>query len=225
MNWTVIGELLPKSFGVAVSPMPIVLVMLMLVSARARTNGPAYMVGWIVGCFTLPFLVYLLSDGASVGADDTADKGANIVQIALGVLFLWFAWTQWKSRPRAGEEPPLPRLFAGVDAMGIGMAFGIGAAFAMLNAKNTPIGISVGVGLAQAGVPTPQAISSLVVYALVGASTVIVPVVAVLLLGDSVRGALDTMRDWLVANNSTIMTVLFGFLGTKMLGNGLAVFG
>jgi len=44
-----IGQLLPFAVGVAVSPMPIVAVVLMLVTRRARTNGPAFLLGWIAG--------------------------------------------------------------------------------------------------------------------------------------------------------------------------------
>ena len=44
-----IGDLLPAAVGVAISPLPIVAVVLMLVSARGRANGPAFLIGWLVG--------------------------------------------------------------------------------------------------------------------------------------------------------------------------------
>ena len=44
-----IGEVLPVAVGVAVSPVPIIAVILMLVTARARVNGPAFIVGWLLG--------------------------------------------------------------------------------------------------------------------------------------------------------------------------------
>jgi hypothetical protein len=34
---------------VALSPLPIIAVILMLVSVRARLNGPAFLVGWLLG--------------------------------------------------------------------------------------------------------------------------------------------------------------------------------
>jgi hypothetical protein len=33
------------------------------------------------------------------------------------------------------------------------------------------------------------------------------------------------MKDWLIANNATVMTVLFAVLGAKVLGDGIAVVG
>jgi hypothetical protein len=61
-----IGQLLPFAVGVAVSPMPIVAVVLMLVTPRARTNGPAFLLGWIVG-IALAGAVLLAIAGPSRG--------------------------------------------------------------------------------------------------------------------------------------------------------------
>ena len=44
-----IGDLLPVAVGVALSPIPIIAVILMLGTPKARVNGPAFVVGWIVG--------------------------------------------------------------------------------------------------------------------------------------------------------------------------------
>ena len=43
-----IGGFLPYAVGVAISPVPIAGVLLMLVSKRARTNGPMFLLGWLV---------------------------------------------------------------------------------------------------------------------------------------------------------------------------------
>ena len=44
-----IGQVLSLGVGVAVSPIPIIAVVLMLATPRARSNGPAFVLGWIVG--------------------------------------------------------------------------------------------------------------------------------------------------------------------------------
>jgi hypothetical protein len=43
-----IGQSLPLAIGVALSPIPIIAVVLMLTTPRARSNGPAFVVGWLV---------------------------------------------------------------------------------------------------------------------------------------------------------------------------------
>lgn len=41
-----IGDSLPMAIGIAPSPVPITAVVLMLTTERARTNGPAFVIGW-----------------------------------------------------------------------------------------------------------------------------------------------------------------------------------
>ena len=44
-----IGEILPLAIGIAISPLPIIAVILMLTTPKARTNGPAFLAGWLLG--------------------------------------------------------------------------------------------------------------------------------------------------------------------------------
>jgi hypothetical protein len=44
-----IGQVLSLGVGVALSPVPIIAVVLLLGTPRARINGPAFLVGWILG--------------------------------------------------------------------------------------------------------------------------------------------------------------------------------
>jgi Sap, sulfolipid-1-addressing protein len=44
-----IGQSLPLAIGVAVSPMSIIAVVLLLTTPRARANGPAFVLGWLLG--------------------------------------------------------------------------------------------------------------------------------------------------------------------------------
>ncbi len=44
-----IGQSLPLAIGVALSPMSIIAVVLLLTTPRARANGPAFVLGWLLG--------------------------------------------------------------------------------------------------------------------------------------------------------------------------------
>ena len=44
-----IGDLLPAAIGVAISPVPIIAIILMLGTPKARSNGPAFAAGWVIG--------------------------------------------------------------------------------------------------------------------------------------------------------------------------------
>jgi Sap, sulfolipid-1-addressing protein len=44
-----VGQSLPFAVGIAVSPPPVIVAVLILVTPRARSNGPAYLLGWTFG--------------------------------------------------------------------------------------------------------------------------------------------------------------------------------
>lgn len=225
MLWSTIGDTLTQAVGIAISPIPLVLVILMLVSARGRTNGPAFLTGWALGAAVVTGLAVALADAA--GADDggAGSDGVLVGQLLFGLAFWGLAARQWRSRPGPGEPPPTPKLFAAVDQMRAGKAFALGLAACVANPKNLPLAISAGATLAQSGVSSGQAIVGVVVFVVVASASVATPVVVALVLGDRSEAILTSWKTWLIANNATVMTVLFAVLGAKMIGTGLGVFG
>lgn len=220
-----IGSALTQAVGIAISPLPIVLVILMLVSVRARVNGLAFVAGWVVATLGVSTLTFALADAADAGtpASDGAD-GVNGLQIVLGLVFLALAVRQFQNRPAPDETPATPKLFDAVDSMGGAKAFLLGAAGCLANPKNLPLAISAGTAVAAAGATGGTAAAALVVFVLVASATVIVPVVLFFALGERSVRLLDVWKAWLVANNATIMTILFTVLGANLLADGLALF-
>ncbi len=223
MIWSTFGQTLPQAVGIAISPIPMVLVILMLVSARARTNGPAFALGWTVGVVGVAGLAYAFSNGADMATDADAADAGSVVQVVLGLLFLFLAVRQWRGRPQPGQEATTPKLFGAVDTMSALKSLGLGFAAAAANPKNLPLAISAGVSIAQAGATGGQGVAAAVLFGITASLTVLVPVIAVLVLGDRTREPLDAFKVWLLGNNSAIMMVLFIVLGAKMLGSGLAL--
>ena len=88
-----IGDLLPAAVGVALSPVPMIAVIVMLGTPKARTNGPAFALGWIAGLVIVSVIVLLVAGDAS-DTDSAASDGVNWLQLALGVLFLAMAARQ-----------------------------------------------------------------------------------------------------------------------------------
>jgi hypothetical protein len=57
------GQVLSFGVGVALSPVPIIAGVLMLGTPRARVNGPAFVVGWVVGLAAVGTIVDEEADG------------------------------------------------------------------------------------------------------------------------------------------------------------------
>src|SRR3954453_443258 len=98
-----IGQLLPLAVGVALSPVPIIAVVLMLVTPRARSNGPAFVVGWLLGLGIVGAIVILAADPAGATDDAAPATWVSGLQLVLGILLLLVAARQWRGRPR-GED-------------------------------------------------------------------------------------------------------------------------
>ena len=74
-----------------------------------------------------------------------------------------------------------------------------------------------------AGLSTAEEVGTLAVFVLLASLTVAAPVVMNLVLGSKATPTLNSMKEWLAANNNVVMTVLFVVLGAKVLGDGIAV--
>src|SRR5205823_5482556 len=81
-----IGNLLPSAVAVAISPIPIVAIILMLGTPKARSNGPAFAAGWIIGLTAVSVIVLAVTGGAS-DSDSATNTTVNWLYVALGLLF------------------------------------------------------------------------------------------------------------------------------------------
>ncbi len=218
-----IGQLLPLGVGVAVSPVPIIAVVLMLATPRARANGPAFVVGWIVGLAIVGTIVLLVSSGASASDDGEPATWVSILKLVLGALLLLIGVRQWRGRPRRGDhDASLPTWMQTIDGFRWPKALGAGVLLSGINPKNLLLTIAAAAAIAQTGIDTGEQAISLAVFILIGTVGVAAPVVIYFALGSRSRDVLDGMKTWMAANNAAIMAVLVLIIGTKLLGDGIA---
>ncbi|MFI6175645.1 GAP family protein [Nonomuraea sp. NPDC051191] len=216
-----IGDLLPSAVGVALSPVPIIAAVLMLMSPAASRTAPAFALGWICGLLLVTTAVVLIADPAGA-ADNGGHMWTVVVKLLLGVLFLVMAAQQWRSRPREGEPAQMPGWMAAVDRMRAGKAFGLGALLSGLNPKNFALAVAAALAIAEAGLTSVSAAVAIVVFVVLGSLTVAGPVLGFLLLRERIRASLVSAKDWLVAENATVMFVVLLVLGVVMIGKGMA---
>jgi hypothetical protein len=110
-----ISEVLTFAIGVAISPVPIIAVILMLFSRRAKVNGLAFLVGWVLALAAVSTVVYVVAHDGNVATSSTASDSVSWGKIVLGVALLALARRNWGKRPAPGEEPAMPKWMAGVD--------------------------------------------------------------------------------------------------------------
>jgi len=218
----VIGNILPSAIGVAISPVPIIAVILMLFSQRARSNGSAFLLGWVLALAVVGSIVLVLANLGKISAGGTPSTLAYVLKLLLGLLFLLLAIRQWRSRPKEGEEPHMPKWMASIDKITAGRAFGLSALLAGVNPKNLGLTLAAALSIAQAGLSGAQPWIALAVFVILASLTVAAPVLYYLFAGQSAEKMLNSWKAWLVANNATVMFILFLILGAKLFGDGLS---
>ncbi|MEZ5298817.1 MAG: GAP family protein [Ilumatobacteraceae bacterium] len=212
-----IGQILGFAVGVAISPVPIIALILMLFSKKATANSLAFLGGWLIGLTAASIIVLALGLEGSNG--DAASGGW--VKVLIGAAFLALAVKQWKGRPAEGTEPEMPAWMASIDEFTAVRALGMGALLSGVNPKNLGLTIAAAVAIGQFGLDTGEEAVVVSVYVLLASITLIVPVVGYLAAREKMTPALDAMKVWLMANNATVMAVLFAVLGAKVLGDGI----
>jgi threonine/homoserine/homoserine lactone efflux protein len=218
-----IGSLLPAAVAVAISPIPIIAVIIMLGTPRAKVNGPAFGLGWIVGLSAVVTIVLLVTHG--VGANDPdsgASTGGSTFQVVLGVVLLALAAKQWRKRPKPGDDAEMPKWMADVDHFAPPMAAGMGVLLSAVNPKNLILAMSAGAAIGQAGLSGGEDVIAIAVFVAIGSVTVVGAVLIYLIGGSRSESALASMKDFMATHNAVIMTVLFLVLGAKILGQGIA---
>ena len=217
-----IGDLLPSAVGVALSPVPIIAVILMLGTPRARSNGPAFLLGWVGGIVIVTGLTILLASPDDVSGEGSEPATwASLIQLALGLGLLFLAYRNWQKRPKEGETVEMPKWMASVDKATPLVALGLGAFLSGLNPKNLIFDIAAGTAIASADLSTAVALVPLIVYTLLASVSVAVPVIWYLVAQESASKTLDTWKDWLTFNNALVMAILLLVLGIKFFGQGL----
>lgn len=215
----VIGDLLPLAVGVAISPIPIVAVILMLLSANAGSASVGFGIGWVVGIVAATGIFILLA--GTVGAsDDDGSSSVSWIKVILGALLVVLAAKQWRER----GDTSTPKWMEAIDQLTLSKAAGLGVVLAAVNPKNLLLCVSAGVTIGAGGLDGGGEVVALVVFTVLAASTVVIPVVGYALAADRLREPLASAKNWLQAQNHQVMAIVLLVMGAVVVGKGLGGF-
>lgn len=217
-----IGGSLPLAVGIALSPIPIIAVVLMLTSRKARVNGPAFVLGWLVGLGIVGVVVLFLAGTGSASQSGSPAAWVSWVQIVLGVLLLLVAARQFQGRPHGDEQPHMPKWMATIENTKPAAATGLAVVLSGANPKNLVLAVGGAAAIAQTGIPGGQQAVAYLLFALIGTLGVGIPVVIYFVMGERSERLLAGLKDWMSAHNAVIMAVLCLIIGVKLIGDGIS---
>jgi threonine/homoserine/homoserine lactone efflux protein len=218
-----IGQILVLAVAVAISPLPIIATVLILVTPGARSNGPAFVIGCLVGLGVVGAIVLLVAPGVT-GEDGSPEAWVSILKLVLGLALVLLALKQWRGRPHDGAQSATPQWMGAIDGFTTPKAFGAGVVLSAANPKNLLLAVAAATTIAQTGVPGGEQAVAYTVFALIGILGVATPVVIFFALGDRAGPVLDRLKTWMAQNNAVIMAVLLLIIGAKLIGDAIRGF-
>jgi hypothetical protein len=204
----------------AASPVALLATVAVLTSRWGRTNGTLYLVGFLAGQ-SIAFVVALLIGSAATTDRDGNEELAAALELAFGVGLLVLAWPQRRRAETPASGGPSSRMKAmlgRVRGLRPGTAFSVGVLLGVGGVKRLSITVVAGATVGIAGLLPVEDVLLGLLYVLVAAVLVWVPVGIYLVAGERADRWLEFAEEWLTANERRITffsTLLFGFLLTS----------
>jgi Sap, sulfolipid-1-addressing protein len=218
-----IGQALPFAVAIMLNPTASIAVLFVLSSPRGRTNGAAFLGGWLVSLAATGAALLLLVDRIDATEGSEPATWVSLLLLVLGVVLLVLAFKQWRGRPRKGDAPkPAAKWMSAFDRFTPLKAAGAAVLLGGLNPKNLLL-ILAGVAIiAEAGVSTGGQVGALGAFVVVASLGVALPVVLSLTLGARSQPMLEGLKEWFTHNSNVIMTVILIIFGATLIGDGIS---
>jgi len=213
----VIAEVLPPAIGIAASPFPIIPVILLLFTARPLAASGAFLGGWVLGIGVATAVFIGLAN--LVEAFDESPTWAPWTRIVIGVVLLVLGVRQWLGRHDSDEPPAWMRSIEGSTPA---EASRLGLLLSAANPKIVLLAAAAGLAIGAADLPTSGTVAAGALFTGVASCTVAVPVLLFALVGERVLRPLASMRDWLQANNATVMALVILVIGALLIAKGIS---
>jgi threonine/homoserine/homoserine lactone efflux protein len=219
-----LGDLLPAALGIALSPPPIIAVVVLLGTPRARTTGPSFAFGWILGLLAVVTVASLVFDDAEK-QDSTASIAASLLKVACGALFLFLAVKQWRKRPPkrvSGDEPEMPKWLASIETMTAPRVLALGAGLSGANPKNLALTLAAAASVAETGLDGTSTAIVIAAFVMLCSVITVGAVLFHLAAPDRASTHFATIKQFMADHGAVMTTVILLLLGAKLLGDGIS---
>ena len=216
-----IGQSLPLAIGVGLSPISITAVVLLLTSSRARSLGPIFVLGWLLGLVVVGAVVLVVVGSSGAGSSGQRTTWVSWVMIVLGVLLLVGAVRHLHGRARGGEEGPLPAWIGAIDRLKPVVVLGGGVVLGGVRPKSLLLAAGGAATIAQTGIAGGQQAIAYAVFAVIATIGVGTPVVIYFAMGERSAELLGRLKSWMYRNNAVILAVVLLVIGVTLIGDGI----
>jgi cytochrome c biogenesis protein CcdA len=203
------GVMIGLGVAMALQPLPPLATVVLLSVQRGIRKAWAFFLGELTVMLGIGTVTVVLHVGTS---RQSASRAASLVTLAAGVVLLLLgAW--FVVRARRAAEAKEPSWLARLDHMEPWPAFLLG-----MFLPTYLIAVAAGAHIVGTHPGTAAAVAGMLVFLVIGTSTVSVPIVLAQVAPDRSGPARARLRDWLVRNWRVVGAVLLLVVGGFLIG-------
>ena len=219
--WDVLGALVPLGLVGAFSWMPVTGVVILLLAPSGRSKVPAFLAGRVVGLAVITVL-FVAGARALPPAPHLDGPVVASVEVLAGVALVLLALHSWHGRHRA-QRRSTP---AWLDRLGESSAAAVFTTSVVvdLQPKGLVLGVAAGAVVRGGSMPVAEAVTAVVVYLVLAASSVFVPVVATAVAPVRTERWLRAAQDWLTAHGAVLTAVVAAAVGVVLVVDAIGRF-
>ncbi|MFC9560215.1 GAP family protein [Agromyces sp. NPDC056965] len=214
-----IGHILPIALAVALSSVPLMATIVILLSPKRDSAAP-FLIGWVLGMAVL--VVICTVSAQAVPTPRSArqpDVAVGVGEMLVGGGLIVIGIISWR-RARRNPAESMPAWLGKMESISPWSAFGLGVAL-NIRPKEILLALAAGLAIRGAGLSGTEAAIVILVYTLIGASTVAVPVIATLIDAKGMQPRLLKMKEWLIRNSRVVTSLILLMVGVFIIGSGL----
>ena len=218
-----IGHIIPIAVAVAISSVPIMATILILLSPNRGRSALPFLIGWIAGILIVVTLFTLVAQVVPTArAPRQPDVEIAALETLVGIAMVVLSVFSFR-RSRNNPVPVVPDPLEAHRSLGPWEAFGL--AFVLnLRPKALLLAIAAGLSIRADSTSLTDALVSIAIYTVIGASTVAVPIIATLADPKRMEPKLIDAREWLTRNGGLLTSLILFFIGVVIIGMGIARF-
>ena len=215
---TLVLSVLGLGLAVALcSPVSVVTVIVLLSMPSGRRRAIAFVVGWLLAIVLIGAVsVFVLHGQDFNSSQSTPSQAASAVEIAMGCLLLLLSARAYRRRAGPTPDAETPKWLGRLEQTNWLLAVIVGAF--MLTYSLT---VAAATEILKADVSTADGAFAFAVFALASITTIVAPVVVVLVAPERSAERLERWRRWLLGNSRTIGLVALMVIGAILIARGI----
>jgi hypothetical protein len=218
----VIGQLLPIALAVALSTVPITAVITILLSQQSRAALP-FMLCFFAGTFVVTSLFSLGLRAVPLRTTRGAEVWFAVFEVIIGLAIVTYAIVIFARRHLSTAPEEMPRWLRAVGKLRPWQAAGLGLILSV-RPKSLLLTAAAGLVIGPARLSTSEFVVAILVFVILGTSTVTVPVILALARPAAARRPLRAAERWITRNSRTVTVIVALVIGKVLVGNGLTRF-